>query len=100
MVRAPNFLQICTAAVPTPPAAAWRSTVCPRRTLASSTSMCQAVSQTTGIDAPSAKLSPCGKGSTIRSSTQTTSLWPPNLQVAITFSPARAAGRSISPATS
>ncbi len=62
--------------------------------------MCHAVSQTTGIDAPSAKLSPCGSGSTIRSSTQTTSLWPPNFEVAITRSPLRSRGRSISPATS
>src|SRR6267143_2128815 len=86
---APSFLQICTAAVPTPPPAAWIRAACPRRRLASSTSMCQAVSQTTGMDAASAKLSPSGMGSAA-AGTQTSSLCPPPNRVsAITFSPAR-----------
>jgi hypothetical protein len=36
--------------------------------------MCQAVSHTTGMDAPSAKVSFSGSGSTNASGTQTTSL--------------------------
>ena len=55
ITSAPARRQICSAAVPTPPAAACTSTIWPRLTLHSSTSMCHAVTQFTGIAAASAK---------------------------------------------
>ncbi len=69
--RAPSQRAICTAAWPTPPAAAWIKAVSPRCSRPHSISPYQAVRKAIGTPAPNSGLSATGRGATSRASAST-----------------------------
>jgi hypothetical protein len=68
---APSQRATCTAAVPTPPAAAWISTLSPGPTRPRSTSAYHAVRNANGTPAATVSDRPAGVGATIRASVVT-----------------------------